>query len=279
VAFSIEDDLALLKAAGSEAALLALAYFKRDPKVWLKDGGSPVSEADLAVDRRLTEILRTARPDYGWLSEETVDSPERLERSRVFVIDPIDGTRAFLEGSDQWTISLAIVEDGRPISAVLVGPALSVSYWATAGGGAFDGKTRLKASATRDLSGALFASPRRYTRAVEAETGNPTRSRYVSSLAYRIALVASGEIDVAIVRPHARDWDLAAADLLVQEAGARLGDLSGEALRYNLRETGHSTLIATAPQLFNRVADLVNTIHARHEFEGRDGRYGGDARS
>ena len=274
---SSQDDLELLRAAGAEAADLAMAYFRQGPKAWTKDGGSPVSEADIAVDRRLAEILTAARPEYGWLSEETADNPERLERARVFVVDPIDGTRAFLEGRDEWTISLAIVEDGRPITAVLIGPVLSVSYWAVAGGGAYEGDRRLAPSDKQDFIGARFAGPRAYMRAVEAETGSPARSRYVASLAYRIALVAGGEIDAAIVRPSARDWDLAAADLLVQEAGARLGDLSGQALRYNTRDTGHPTLIASAPALFGRVVDLVGTIHKRYETEGRDDRHGGIA--
>ena len=271
---SSQDDLELLRAAGAEAADLAMAYFRQGPKAWTKDGGSPVSEADIAVDRRLAEILTAARPEYGWLSEETADNPERLERARVFVVDPIDGTRAFLEGRDEWTISLAIVEDGRPITAVLIGPVLSVSYWAVAGGGAYEGDRRLAPSDKQDFIGARFAGPRAYARAVEAETGSPARSRYVASLAYRIALVAGGEIDAAIVRPSARDWDLAAADLLVQEAGARLGDLSGEVLRYNTSDTGHPTLIAAAPALFDRVVGLVETIHERYETEGRDDRHG-----
>ncbi|SDB28052.1 3'(2'),5'-bisphosphate nucleotidase CysQ [Bauldia litoralis] len=273
------DDLELLKSAGKEAGDLALSYFRRDPQVWLKEGGSPVSEADIAVDQRLSDILRAARPDYGWLSEETVDSPERLGRQRVFVVDPIDGTRAFLAGHDEWTVSLAIVENGRPISAALVGPALSVNYSATVGGGAFNNGRRLAFTPATGLGGARFASATRYTREVEAESGSRTRPRYVPSLAYRLALVASGEIDVAIVRPTARDWDLAAADLLVQEAGARLSDLSGKPLLYNARHTGHPTLVATAPELFDQVVNLVNTVHARHETEGQEKRHGGDARS
>jgi len=272
------DDLDLLKSAGAEAARIALTYFRREPQVWLKDGGSPVSEADIAVDTRLASILRAARPDYGWLSEETGDDAERLDRARVFVIDPIDGTRGFLEGSTEWTVSLAVVENGRPVAAVLVGPALSVTYSAVRGAGAFRDGKRLQASATTDIGGARFASPRRYARAIERETGIPTPSRFVSSLAHRIALVAAGEIDVAIARPDARDWDLAAADLLVQEAGARLTDMNGGDLRYNRAETAHPTLIATTPELFGQVADLVRTIHGQYQAGAPGQQDGGDER-
>jgi myo-inositol-1(or 4)-monophosphatase len=256
---SLAADLALLRRAGEDAALLALSYFRQGQQVWTKAGGSPVSEADYAVDKRLTEILRGERPSYGWLSEETADSPDRLGCSRVFVVDPIDGTRAFLSGGKDWTISLAVVEAGRPVAAVLVGPALGTTFHAVAGGGAFADSRPLQAAGRSSLAGARFASSRRYASAVDS--GDPARKpRFVASLAYRIALVASGEIDVAIAKPNAQDWDLAAADLLVHEAGARLAGLAGDKLRYNREETSHPTLIAANPALFGDVADLVRRV-------------------
>jgi myo-inositol-1(or 4)-monophosphatase len=260
VAAGHDVDLALLGRAGSEAALLALAYFRQAQRVWKKAGGSPVSEADYAVDRRLAEILRNERPDYGWLSEETADSPERLGRERVFVVDPIDGTRAFLLGRSEWTISLAVVEAGRPVAAVLVGPALGVTFRAMAGGGAFADDVRLAASSQGSLAGARFASRRRYAAAAGGPDAPP--ARYVASLAYRFALVATAAVDVAIARPNARDWDLAAADLLVHEAGARLADLAGSTVRYNTEDTTHPTLIAANPALFGDVVDLVRRVDA-----------------
>ncbi|HET7718246.1 MAG TPA: 3'(2'),5'-bisphosphate nucleotidase CysQ [Bauldia sp.] len=259
MAVSRADDLALLRRAGEEAALLALTYFRRDPKAWEKEGGSPVSEADIAVDQRLTDILRRERPDYGWLSEETADSDARLGRERVFVVDPIDGTRAFLLGGKEWTISLAVVEAGRPIASVLIAPALGVTFHAIAGEGAFADDRRLAAARRETLAGARFASSRRYASAVSA-ADPPRKPRFVASLAYRIALVASGEIDVAIAKSNARDWDLAAADLLVHEAGARLAPLGGMTLRYNRRDTTHPTLIAANPALFGDVVELVRRV-------------------
>lgn len=252
-------DLALLRRAGEEAARLALTFWRRAPQVWEKEGGSPVSEADLAVDKRLAEILLEARPDYGWLSEETADSDVRLGRDRVFVVDPIDGTRAFLLGSKEWTISLAVVQDGRPVVAVLMAPALGIAFRAILGEGAFADGRRLHAGTRTTLVGARFASSRRYASAVEA-SGPSRKPRFVASLAYRIALVASGEIDVAIAKSNARDWDLAAADLLVHEAGARLAPLVGGKLRYNQRDTTHPTLIAANPALLGDVVELVRKV-------------------
>lgn len=251
-------DLDLLLRAGEEASELALRFFRTEQQVWEKDGGSPVSEADYAVDRRLAEILRGERPGYGWLSEETADNPERLRRERVFVVDPIDGTRSFLSGGRDWTVSLAVVEAGRPVAAVLAGPALGLSYRAVRGGGAFADGIRISAAARERLAGARFASRQRYAAAAQGAG----RARYVGSLAYRFALVAAGGIDVAIARPKARDWDLAAADLLVHEAGARLADLSGGKVRYNTEDTTHPTLIAANPALFGDVVDLVRRVDA-----------------
>jgi len=252
-------DLALLQRAGEEAARLALSYFRRNPQVWEKEGGSPVSEADYAVDKRLAEILLAERPGYGWLSEETADTEARLGRDRVFVVDPIDGTRAFLLGSKEWTISLAVVEAGRPVVAVLVAPALHLTFHGIVGEGAYADGKRLAAATGATLADARFASSRRYASAV-AERGRGHKPRFVASLAYRIALVASGDIDVAIAKSNARDWDLAAADLLVHEAGARLAPLGGGKLRYNQRDTTHPALIAASPALLGDVVELVRRV-------------------
>ena len=253
------DDLDLLERAGAEAAAVALSYFGREPQVWMKEGGSPVSEADLAVDRRLADLLLGERPGYGWLSEETADTELRLTRERVFVVDPIDGTRSFLAGVKDWTVSLAVVEAGRPVVSVLVAPALGLTFHAIAGEGAFLSGRRLHASPVSKIGEASFASSRRYAGAVRGP-GPARKPRFIGSLAYRIALVATGEIDVVIAKPDARDWDLAAADLLVHEAGARLATLGGANLGYNGQETTHPTLIAANPALFGDVVELVRRV-------------------
>jgi myo-inositol-1(or 4)-monophosphatase len=252
------DDLDLLVAAARDAAALALTFFGQDPRSWAKGATSIVSEADFAVDRLLIERLRTARPDYGWLSEETADNPERLPKRRIFVVDPIDGTRAFLSGRSEWCVSLAVVEEGRPIAAALITPVLGGLYRAAAGGGAdLDGR-RIETSRRTRLAGARFAGPRRFARpAAEAAGVAPKSVRFVPSLAYRLALVASGEIDVAISGPNAHDWDIAAADLLVQEAGGAFADLAGRKPRYNRAAITHPVLIACAPDIAGDVTSLI----------------------
>jgi myo-inositol-1(or 4)-monophosphatase len=251
-------DVALLETAAREAGEIAMRWFRRDPQVWEKAGGSPVSEADLAVDRHLKARLLAARPDYGWLSEETADGPERLERTRVFVVDPIDGTRAFVAGDDQWTVSLAVVAAGRPIAAALIRPATGALWLAAAGGGARDGAGRLLAITDRaDLAGARVSAPGRYLERSAMKGAGFASRRFVPSLALRIAHVAEGRLDIAYGSGNAHDWDLAAADLLVEEAGGRVVVPSGEPLVYNRAVPSHPPLVAAVPGLVDAARDLL----------------------
>jgi myo-inositol-1(or 4)-monophosphatase len=259
----MKGDLDLLLAAAREAGEVAMRYFRHDPKTWAK-GKSIVSEADIALDRLLTERLRGARPDYGWLSEETVDNPDRLKHRRVFVVDPIDGTRNFLEGGREWTVSLAVVEEGRPIVAVLLAPVLEQMHEALIAGGARRNSVPLHVSTLADLASARFAGPRRYARpAADAAGIGHAAIRFVPSLAYRMALVAAAEIDFAIAGPGSNDWDLAAADLLVHEAGGSLTDLKGRPLRYNGDEPRHPPLVASNAGLRRAVTALVAEVDGR----------------
>ncbi len=253
-------DLDLIVDAARAAADLALGYFGRDPRSWAKESGSVVSEADIAVDRLLAERLRSARPGYGWLSEETADAPDRLARRRLFVVDPIDGTRAFLSGRREWCVALAVVEDQRPVAAVLAAPALGHLFSAVAGGGADRDGRRLPRLTRTGLGGARLAGPRRHARPVAEAVGLPAAAiRFVPSLAYRLALVASGEVDIAISGPNANDWDIAAADLLVHEAGARLIALDGGTPRYNRAGITHPLLVAAAAGIAGDVAALIRS--------------------
>jgi myo-inositol-1(or 4)-monophosphatase len=253
-----DADLDLLTEVARQAGDLALSYFGRSPRTWVKGKGSPVSEADIAVDRLLAERLRSARPDYGWLSEETADSEDRLRAERLFVVDPIDGTRTYLEGGREWTVSVAVVEGDRPVAAVLLAPALGELFQAAAGGGARRNGAPMRVTARHDLSGARLSGPKRFARLVSDGAGvHRPEIRLVPSLAYRFALVAAGEIDAAVAGPNAHDWDLAAADLLVHEAGGRVADMSGSSVRYNRPIPRHPSLIAAPAALSGAVADLL----------------------
>src|SRR5262245_21859517 len=137
-------DLELLKAAATDAGALAMTFFRNNPNAWAKAGGSPVTEADTAVDAYLRTRLLAERPNYGWLSEETADGPARLGCETIFAVDPIDGTRGFIEGDDRWCVSLAVVRHGRPVVAVLIVPARAEFYFAAEGEGTWSSATQLK---------------------------------------------------------------------------------------------------------------------------------------
>ncbi|WP_187972327.1 3'(2'),5'-bisphosphate nucleotidase CysQ [Aquibium microcysteis] len=247
-------DLDLVLSAARQAGDIAMGYFGRKPEVWLKEGSSPVSEADFAVDRFLRESLSAARPSYGWLSEETADTPERLGAERTFVVDPIDGTRAFIEGRDTWCVSVAVVEQGTPVAGVLVCPALRETYWARSTGPAFlDGRPiRVRPPEGQPRVGGpktIFAMLPDALRDRFAVTG------YVPSLAYRLALLARGSLDAALVKPNSHDWDLAAADLILRQAGGQVVDEHGRALSYAGEHVRHEMLVAGSGALLAEILD------------------------
>ncbi|MEN0040234.1 MAG: 3'(2'),5'-bisphosphate nucleotidase CysQ [Pseudomonadota bacterium] len=257
-----DRDLILLKTLGYEAGQLAMRWFGPEaadnPEVWMKEGDSPVSQADFAVDEFLRRELLAARPDYGWLSEETDDDGSRQQAKRTFVIDPIDGTRGFLNHSRQWCVSLAIVEDNRPVTAVLECPALGETLTATADGPAllngkpitactfFDGET-LRVTGPRSAQTALM----------KLKPHRVERMEFVPSLAYRIAMVAMARADLIVARGSAKDWDLAAADLICHRAGGRLTDRDGSTLAYNCRDVRHGQLVASCATRHDEMLDLA----------------------
>jgi myo-inositol-1(or 4)-monophosphatase len=253
-----DADLELLKSAAVEAGALALTYFRRNPNAWAKAGGSPVTEADMAVDAFLRQGLLAARPSYGWLSEETADDPARCGKATIFVADPIDGTRAFIAGDDRWCVSVAVVRGGRPVTGVLYAPARGELMTAMAGAGAFMDGRRLGVTLARSLAEARIAGPRGWLRTAAVRGTGAQLQEHVPSLAYRFASVAMGRFDAAFASPRANDWDLAACDLLVHEAGGRLVGLDGAPPRYNGEVPRHGVLAASndglLPQLTAAVA-------------------------
>lgn len=255
----VAADLGLIVDAARQAGGIAFGFFRQSPEVWMKDGASPVSEADYAVDRFLRETLTAARPDYGWLSEETADTAGRLSSRRTFVVDPIDGTRAFLEGRPTWCVSIAVVEDGHPLAGVLDCPATGEIYSAGRDGGAWKDGVRLRVGAPRDP--AHVAGPKPMLDAAASHIQQPLqRARYIPSLAYRIAMVAEGALDATFIKPNSHDWDLAAADLILAEAGGRLLEPSGQRPLYATADPRHGALAAGSEPLLSL---MVATIAGR----------------
>jgi myo-inositol-1(or 4)-monophosphatase len=253
----LSGDLALIVGAARDAGQIALKYFRNSPEVWMKGGTSPVSEADYAVDHFLRDVLMTARPDYGWLSEETTDGEERLTARRLFVVDPIDGTRGFLSGDARWCVSIAVVEAGRPIAGTLECPARRETFSAAPGQGAFKNGELLTVGPVR--SKPRVGGPKNMTRLLPPRVLRTIDSvPYVPSLAYRLAMIADGALDGTFVKPNSHDWDLAAADLILDEAGGRLLDARGGRPGYGGAEVRHGALAAGSGDLLEVLARVIS---------------------
>lgn len=243
--------LPLMTKAAHEAGKIALRYWRNAPEAWEKDDGAgPVSEADLAVDRHLQSLLMGAHPDYGWLSEETPDSASRLAHQRVFILDPIDGTRAYLAGDEDFAVSLALAQEGRIIAALVHLPARGVTYSATETGPALKNGQAISASARRDLTGADVLVTRANMEPSYWPQGVPQmKSGFRSSLALRLCLAAEGRYDAMLTFRDTWEWDSAAGSLIALRAGCLVTDQYGQALRFNQPRPLSPGLFAAPPPL------------------------------
>lgn len=221
---------------------MALARWRTDFSRWEKTPGSPVCEVDLDVDRMLRARLEGLLPDAGWLSEETVDSPDRLARSQVWVVDPIDGTRDYIRGREGWAVSIALVENGRATIGVLDAPARGERWSATIGQGARRNGIVLRAGARTDLHGARVP-----TDALPKIDRHLTMVHKPNSIALRMAMVAADEADLVATLRWGNEWDIAAAAVIASEAGAGVSDALGAGLRYNKIDPTAFGVMVAAP--------------------------------
>ncbi len=257
---STEEDLRLLIEAAREAGAIARRYWRQQPKAWDKaEGAGPVTEADLAVDARLREVLTAARPAYGWLSEESEDEPARLDAARCFILDPIDGTRAFIEGQEGFSHALAVVEGERVIAGVVYLPVSDTLYAAVAGGPATRNGRAIAPSAV-ELDGARVLTAKSslaptFWRGGEAPA---IRREFRPSLAWRLCLVAEGRFDAVLSLRGAWEWDLAAGALIAERAGCTVTDMHGAPMRFNRQTPVIDGLLIAAPALHEKLlAHLV----------------------
>lgn len=249
------NDLPLLVAAARAAGEVALRFAHDTAQTWDKPGGlGPVTEADLAVNALLEDRLRAARPGYGWLSEESEDTRARLSARRLFVIDPIDGTRSFLEGSGSWAHSIAVVENGVVTAAVVYLPRRDKLYAAAAGQGATLNGAAIRVTGRAELHGAsvVAAKPNYAARNWRGAVPEVVRV-YRPSLAYRLSLVAEGRFDAMFTLRPSWEWDVAAGALILQEAGAAVTDRAGGMLRFNNAVPQVNGVVAANPALHARI--------------------------
>jgi myo-inositol-1(or 4)-monophosphatase len=237
-----------------------MGFRGRPVRTWEKEAGAgPVTEADHAVNDRLRAILRGARPDYGWLSEEDHDDLARLRAERVFIVDPIDGTRAFIAGDPGFAHAIAVAEAGRITAAVVHLPALGRVFAAEAGGPATCNGAPVRVAERMHLIGATVLTAKA-TLAPEnwKASAPPAVTRVVRpSLAWRLCLVAEGAFDAALTLRPAWEWDIAAGTLIAECAGARVTDRAGRPIGFNSHEARAEGLIAAAPAVWQGLADAM----------------------
>ena len=255
----MSDDLSLMLELAKQAGNVGLEYFQGKNEVWYKNGNSPVSEADKKIDTLLKDAFASARPQYGWLSEETEDSSSRLSSDRVVIVDPIDGTRGFIAGDKRWCISIAIVENYRPIHGVIYVPALDQTFAASQGKGLI--LENVPESKTSSGKKPLVTGSQKLIDVLREEANEHFAvADFLPSLAYRLAMVATGHLDGAFARPGASEWDVAAADIILQEAGAVLEDKSAAKIRYNQRNVRLPALLASGKLTYDKILGLAKPL-------------------
>lgn len=259
-------DLALLEEAVREAGHIARRFYGGPFKRWQKEKGSPVTEADLAIDAFLNERLRKARPDYGWLSEETEDDASRLSSRLTFIVDPIDGTLAFLRNKPQFTICAAVALEGRPTAGVVFNPITDECFRAYIGGGAWCNGVRIAPSVRHEVEGCrMLGDKPMFEHGAWSNPPNvpwpPMHIETRNSIAYRMALVARGDFDAMMALSAKHDWDLAAADVVLSESGARVTSHKGEAFRYNGTTPVQSSILAAGRELYPSLLARVQHLN------------------
>lgn len=249
-----EPDLQLVERVTREAGAIAREIAARDFKTKAKSDGSPVTEADLAVNAYLTQHLRTARPDYAWLSEENEDDHSRFHAKRIFVVDPIDGTLAFVQRRPHFTVCVAVVENGEPVTAAVYNPMTDESFAAAKGQGAFLNGEAIHVRDRSALEGSrmqasksTLSDPRWQQPWPEMEMENP------NSIALRIVQVAAGRFDAAMTIQALHDWDIAAADLILREAGGITTSIDGIVPSYNGDTLVQPSVLAASPAIHKAV--------------------------
>ncbi len=266
-----DNDYALITSVTREAGELAAALFAEGVKSWDKSPGNPVSDADIAVNELIKRRLMGTRPQYGWLSEETADDSRRLFAEKVWVVDPIDGTRAFIKGRDGFCVSVALVEGGRPVMAALSAPLRHQFFTARAGQGAQVNGLDIKPAPRTELGGcAMLADKDLFTASFWPEAWPHMTLSKPNSIALRMALVACGEADAAVALRSKNEWDMAAATLILEEAGGHWSDHHGKRPPFNRPNPSYATVVAAGPALYPEVLRRVSAgVTAWQEKHGK----------
>ncbi len=235
----LNDDLNIALEASKGAGDIIMKYYNQVYEIKEKGYHNPVTTADNEADNFLKKTLLDARPDYGWLSEETVDSKKRLTKKKVWIVDPIDGTKEFIEGVPQFVVSIGLVDNGKPVVGILHNPATNETFYASHGCGSFLNQERFEVTKKDNIKEMTILNSRSETRRGlwEPFKNSFKRLEPIGSVAYKMGLTAVGKADIfATLRPK-NEWDVCAGVCLIKEAGGKSINLNGQELEFNKEKT------------------------------------------
>jgi myo-inositol-1(or 4)-monophosphatase len=255
----LQRELTLAREAALSAGEILERYFRdRGFEIDQKGKDNPVTTADFDADNEIKRLLRGPFPAYGWLSEETADNSERLSRRRVWIVDPLDGTKEFIKGIPEFVVAIALAEDGHSILGVTYNPIKREMFWCTRGGGCFMDSKPVQVTPTPTLEHATVLASRSETSRGEWKsyegklTVNP-----IGSVAYKLALVAAGRADATFTRTPKSEWDIASGAALIIEAGGRITDIDGSEMRFNKPSVKLKGFVASNALLHEEIERLV----------------------
>jgi len=258
-----QEELKVAQESAEAAGKTILKYYEGDYHVEQKSRNNPVTTADYEADTLLKDQLKKAFPEYGWLSEESKDQPERLEKDMVWVVDPLDGTKEFIYGIPEFVVSIGLVRNSEPVLGVLYNPVQGEMYAAAKGGGAFLNGDKISVSQTRKLSDARLLVSR-----TESKNGHVNKFadhirafKPTGSVAYKLGLAAAARGDVFVSVYSKNEWDVCAGHLIVQEAGGTMSDIYGNEIRYNNKATKiRDGIIAGNGEIARQMVELVREL-------------------
>ena len=259
--FKASSEHNLVKESILEAGKLALKWFKKDPEQWKKDDGSLVSKADIEINDLLNKLLKNKNPEFGWLSEENEDDKSRLNKKITFVVDPLDGTKAFLEGKKEFSISVAIIKNGLPISGIVFSPSTGEMFEAEKNKGSWKNNKKVIISKYNRLEKCkMIAFKPMFSHPAWKEPWPKMDVENRNSIAYRMALVASGQYDAMMALNSKNDWDIAAGDLLISESGGIVTLHTNKKIIYNTENTKKPSVIGTNKAIHEKIIKRVKML-------------------
>ena len=228
------------------AGEILMRYYGTDYEIGSKGKNNPVTIADTEADSKIKEILTHHFPDYGWLSEETVDNDERLGKERVWIVDPLDGTKEFINKVPEFCVAIGLADHGEPVVGVTYNPITEEMWWSGRGMGCHLGNHRVSVTTTSELKGASVLASRSEIKRGEWEVFNGVLVAVpTGSVAYKLAMVAGGRADATFTRSPKNEWDIASGAALIIEAGGTMTDIEGKPMRFNQKVTKCAGLVAS----------------------------------